>query len=263
MRNAEDGRGRVAFQLPAEEVAETLYFADNDRLIVVVSRKADDSGYVARVWSATGGDPLAEFPVNFPQLAFSADRTALAHGDGKEVKVRYASDNFAEPQWNLVGHQQDVVTVSFAPSQQHIAATGGDGIMRVWALGRPGGREWVGQPRSTEWSNGGQLIAFSPLDDMLVTADYGLVRGWDVASTRERFTVRHGEHQLDALEFAPDARYFLTAGEGTVRLWTGRVGEEFVAFGSRQLDLSPDGQQIAAITGGSIRLQQTGAEGSG
>ena len=46
-------------------------------------------------------------------------------------------------------------------------------------------------------------------------------------------------------------------------MWTGRVGEEFAAFGSQQLDLSPDGQQIAAVTGGSIRLQQTGAEDSG
>ena len=176
--------GRVAFQLPAEEVAETVYFADDDRLIIVVSRKAGVSGYNARVWSATGGDPLAEFPVNFPELAFSADRTALAHGDGTEVKVRYASNDFAEPRWSLVGHQQDVVAVSFAPSERRIAATGGDGIIRVWTLGLPDSREWVGQPRSTELSNGGQLIAFSPLDDMLVTADYGLIRGWDIASTR-------------------------------------------------------------------------------
>ena len=94
VRNTADGRGRVAFQLLPQEAAERVYFADGDRLIIVVSRKAGVSGSNARVWSATGGDPLAEFPVNFPQLAFSADRTALAHGDGTEVKSSVRVERF-------------------------------------------------------------------------------------------------------------------------------------------------------------------------
>ncbi|QLQ06738.1 MAG: hypothetical protein HZY76_12265 [Anaerolineae bacterium] len=184
IRRTVDGRGARTFPGRDGDSAAAVYFAAGDRLIVLVTAADTGNDQQARVLDAATGDVLAEFPVNYDSLAFTADRMALAYGDGETVQVRSASDNFVQPVFSLPGHTADVTATRFSPDDRLVASTATDNTVRVWTLdaGQAAGTRFVA--RSTTLEQSAVRIAFSPLDGTLLAAGYGDVRGWDIANTR-------------------------------------------------------------------------------
>ncbi|MGB3218097.1 MAG: hypothetical protein WBD79_11920, partial [Anaerolineae bacterium] len=262
IRNAADGRGELTFPGREGESAEAVSFAAGDTLIVLVTADYLGAGQQAQVLDAATGATLAEFPVNRGSLSFSADRSMLAHGEGKTVQVRAASDAFAQPAHSIAGHQADVNVTRFAPDGRLVATAADDNTVRVWALPDPGNspsRVFVAQQTTLEEQ--AQLIEFSPLDGTLLTAGYGDVRGWDIANTRELLSVDPTNSlQADALAVSPDGRTFVTASSGSVQLWASRTGEEYALFDAGQAVMAPDGNELAVVSQDGIRLQAAGPE---
>ncbi len=259
IRRADNGRGELSLPGREGDTAEAVFFAAGDRLIVLITSTSFGFDHQARVLDAATGDVLAEFPLNRGSLAFSADRSLLAHGDGQVVQVRSARDNFAEPVHSVTGHQADVKLTRFSPDRSLVASTADDNSVRVWTLRDPGtapSRAFVAQTKTLDES--ALLIEFSPLDGTLLTAGYNGVRGWDVAETRELLSIDPSTLQIDALAVAPDGRTFATASSGQVHLWASRPGEEYVLFDAGQAVIAPDGRRLAVISPDGIRLQAAG-----
>jgi WD40 repeat protein len=107
-------------------------------------------------------------------------------------------------------------------------------------------------------------VAFAPDGKTLATGSSdGVVKLWDVATGKERRTLRGHRGNICSVAFAPDGRTLATGSyDQTVRLWDARTGQEGVALeGQRPRPVStssgivvvtfaPDGKTLASTDNG-------------
>ena len=104
-------------------------------------------------------------------------------------------------------------------------------------------------------------IAISPDGTMLITANYRIVRLWDIASGAYRECTEHTK-QIKALAFSPDGKYFVSASEDeTIKKWSAETGQEIESI---ECDLGSDAafspnlrQVVTANSGSNIRILDT------
>lgn len=150
-----------------------------------------------------------------------------------------------------------VTGVSFSPDGRRMAATAGDGTVRVWQIsgkGAPMGEPMVlrGHTRRA-WTP-----VFSPDGGHLATAsDDGTIRVWDL-TTGTAMVLRGHRQAVFTVAFSPDGERLVSAGDdGTARVWDiagngagtvlreGDVRTLGVAF-------SPDGERLAVSDGDGV-----------
>jgi WD40 repeat protein len=195
--------------------------------------------------------------------ACSADGRLLASAGKGVVIIREMSDG---RETRRVPWNSSVSSLAISPDGRLIAATDGDGALKVWDLSRdqevlsaPGhvqqGISRVGyQPR----------VAFSPDGRRLAAIRFGgLVKVWDPAASRELLTLNALEgHSLYALAFSPDGRQLASAGRD-IQTWDVESGRSLVKFTGHpesisELAFNEDGTSIgSAGFDGTVKIWKT------
>jgi WD40 repeat protein len=125
------------------------------------------------------------------------------------------------------------------------------------------------EPKAVFRGPGGEILAlaFSPDGKTLAAGADDLVGLWDVATGKQRTTLRLGRRsRVVSVAFSPDSKTLATGGgdedaEGEVKLWDAATGKERATLpGGRapvySVAFSPDGKTLASgrFADGSVRL---------
>jgi RNA polymerase sigma factor (sigma-70 family) len=206
------------------------------------------------LWGAATGKELHRLWGAGPEaIAFSPDGATLATG-GHACTIRVWDARTGKEHSLPAGGHEGGVRALAVSRDGRLAATGGGGSVRLWAL--PSGREarQIGAPGT--WFGGG--LALSP-DGRTVVTIQGL---WDTATGQLRpgrvvrgTTFEGLDHAVEAMAFAPDGKTVAMGRRDAppgkapmVRLWSTDTAREVGRFGTQQvraLAYAPDGKAIA------------------
>jgi eukaryotic-like serine/threonine-protein kinase len=164
-------------------------------------------------------------PVNGVRLSPDGQLLALALGDCSERTPADPKGQAGEVQvWDwpsrkirakLTGWTGECKSVAFSPDGTILAATSGDGTIRVYDVKTFREKAVLGSGPFTaglDFRPDGKLMATSNCD--------GNVWLWDPATTGLRATFRAHQQNISALAFSPDGRVLATASaDGSIKLW--------------------------------------------
>jgi WD40 repeat protein len=244
----------------SDGIYASVQFAPDGQQIVTTFAYTESTIYTAKVWDIASGEQVTEFAAD-REVAFSPDGQLLAHGDGATALIREAW-SYAPLRPVTSENLQDVYFVRFSPSSQYLATASADGTVRVWRVGR----EQVTRTQLFRvdplpaLDTFAELVEFSPDERMLVTVDGAQVQVRDLTSGNLLATLRHGERRIHSAQFSPDGRYLVTASDdGSVRVWSGHLDEEWLNLPGEIGHFSPDGAMLATAAGATVRLWDVGS----
>jgi WD40 repeat protein len=207
-----------------------------------------------RFWNAGDLSPAGDFPVKgTTSLAFSPDGKRIAVGDWSgRVFILDASTGARIAKLSR-WFGKTVRSLAFHPEGDLLASGEKEGKVFLW---NTASRKKIG--RIAQKTFMGKGLAFSPDGSVVV------VRGWmDRASILkvpggEELRVVSGDMEEEkssftAIAFHPDGKSLLSAGEGTIRLWDFRSGEETRtivkdSYEFASVTADPGGSMLAAGT---------------
>lgn len=214
---------------------------------------------------------LKEPSFGVESIAFSSGgRMATGYEDGK---VTLWNMDTREPSSSVKLCAKEVVTLSFSPDEQTIAAGCSDGKIELWNMrtqkppitlnGHSGGirtlvfssdgklasgsikdrtvRVWDGTTGQQLWASdshkdGILALAFSSDAKKLASAsrDY-TVKLWDVSTAKDLMTLVGHQAEVWAVAFSPDSKTIATgSGDNTIKLWDPKTGQERTTFTRHQ-----------------------------
>ncbi len=191
------------------------------------------------------------------------DAIQLAAGfQDRAVRVFRLADDDGPSTVVLRGHSQTVYGLSWAPEQQHLLSSSGDGTVRLWDVAVQRNLCVYRAPTDVPvWD-----VAFAPVGHYFVSGSYDRVaRVWSTNRTLPvRLLVGHYS-DVSCVAWHPNCNYVVTGSwDKTARLWDMASGRCFRIYSGHfgpvtALTVSPDGQFLAGAgaAGGSA------AEGGG
>jgi WD40 repeat protein len=190
-----------------------------------------------RLWRAASGKELRRWPAHAPRggapspwgLAFSRDGKALASGgpDGTlriwDVATGRELRRFRERGGSRGGH----VCLEFSLQGGLLATRDVRGGVRLWsAAGEEVRRLQAGNPQDTcRWMT--RLLAFSPDEKYLASAQGLVVRVWETATGRALRPLATSGGDVTAVAFSPDGTRVASGNlDGSLHLWDLAAGRE-------------------------------------
>ena len=240
---------------------EGLAFKDNETLI-----SGDDSKDGSlRAWNVTTGRQRWEQDVgSVGAVALPSHNPhfiAYSGGWGNyDIRMRYSDDG--DWRGKLVGHTDDVYSLTFAPNSYRLASASRDKTVRIWDVGDNNNLRHVRTLRghtSLVWA-----VAWSPDGRTLASgAGDGTVRLWNPNNGINFAVLRGHTRSVKSVAWSPDGRILASGSyDDTIRIWdpdthvTLRVlrAPQF-SDGVVSLAFHPNGQTLASGNGlSTIRL---------
>jgi WD40 repeat protein len=157
-------------------------------------------------------------------MAYSPDGKLFAAGGGPTGSVSVWDTADWKEKYVETGHRHGVVDVAFCRDGRAVLSLGDDSTVREWDLAHPGQNRVVYRPQTPAYalavSPDGKVVAVTSAQRPLVV--------WDVARSRERFTV---PLQGGRVTFCPDGKTLAVCDPwGPVHLWDVRLGREVYLF---------------------------------
>ncbi|MFN6525412.1 NACHT and WD repeat domain-containing protein [Nostoc sp. ChiSLP03a] len=150
----------------------------------------------------------------------------------------------------LIGHKQNVTSVTFSPDGNYIASSSEDKTVRLWNLdGYPVGKPFRGHD---DYVN---AVNFSPDGRYIVTGSSDkTVRLWNLQGNSIGTPFKGHQGVVRSVAFSPDSQYIISGGDDGMRLWDlkGNVIQPFLKLKGRQIKsvaFSRDGQTIVIASG--------------
>jgi WD40 repeat protein len=232
-----------------------------DKAMAILVRPLKTGSLVSKLPKAK---ELARLPGNCKRLSFTPDGTRL-------VALKQVKDGHLVIVFDLASGKETARLKAPRPTEKQ--GENGTPPMAVSnttvAIGLEGGGTslWdlaTGKERKLDtahvakasWPYGGTVaVAFAPDGQTLATGGRdGLVKLWDVASSRYLRTLELQYTQVEVLAWSRDGRTVVSAGRGgVIRLWDAATGKDLCpqpghVAGVIRVALSPDGK--TAVTGG-------------
>ncbi|MGW3350985.1 WD40 repeat domain-containing protein [Nonomuraea rubra] len=183
-----------------------------------------------------------------PWLLANGGHVVGAYGGGIEIADLSSGDRFSWP----AGHEGAVRCLVVTPDGRLVASGGRDGTVRLWRL--PGG-----EAAGVLTGHAGRVdrLAVAPNGKVLASVGKdGTIRLWRLPSGEPAGVL---PHRATHLEFTPDGKLLVSAGEGPIRLWrlpSGDPSGELTGCTCRvtSLAVTPDSALLAVGTGRGLRL---------
>jgi WD40 repeat protein len=218
------------------------------------------------VWDASTGKETLRLPgntvpgdfVSSQRVSYSPDGKLLIACDANLIKIyNPASGDLIQ---TLDGHSSDVTAISISTDGKRIASGDRDGSTKIWdALT---GDSLLQLGRHTDAI---ENLTFSPDGRWLITAsDDATMKIWDTRSGDLLQAYPDFTNVVLGVTFSPDAKQFAVS-DGSIHVWqfnsdsqadqTTISNQELFAIPNAASDsFSPDGSQLAGISGNNIKL---------
>jgi WD40 repeat protein/serine/threonine protein kinase len=150
----------------------------------------------------------------------------------------------------LLGHTDEVHSVTYSPDGTRLATGSKDATVRIWDA-------TTGRTIATLHGHRNEVnrVTFSPDGRTLASAsDDGTVKLWEVATGREQATLTGHQGEVTAVAFAPDGHLLASGGQDRlIRLWdvqtrTQRQSLRGHTHRIQSLAFAPDGRTLASAS---------------
>lgn len=251
---------RMNFEDHGTRVLSADYSPDGRQLATI-----GDDGTVI-LWDVSNGAELARLPgttepgdfVSAKRVAYSPNGKLLAASNRNQVKIYDpASGDLIKI---LSGQQADVTAIAFSADGKSIASGSMEGMTIIWDVST--GDFLLQLAGHTDAIEG---VSFSPDGNWLITAgDDATMKIWDVTTGALLRDFQDFTGVIDSGVFSPDGTRFAFS-DGSIHVWRfnldsveGRttIGyKEILNIPSAGLVIfSPDGAQLAGVSGNAIKL---------
>jgi WD40 repeat protein/class 3 adenylate cyclase/two-component SAPR family response regulator len=162
------------------------------------------------------------------------------------------------PRSLLLNQGAGISAVAFSPDGKLIFTGGATGTAQLWdAITGKKVHDFMGHTNLINYG-----AAFSPDGKYLVTGSWdATIRLWDIQTGKEIRRFIGTNAFVNGVEFSPDGRYVVSAGNDGILLWDAQTGQEIRKFSeirAYRAVFSPDGNYILTSAGvspdGKVRL---------
>jgi WD40 repeat protein/class 3 adenylate cyclase len=201
-----------------------------------------------RIWDIETGQELRRF--TFTALVVDMELSSDGQWvltNSRDGRAQIWSLN-ANPRLQLFDHEAVVTAATYSPSGRLIltaGAGGKGGSARLWdVITGEQLRDFIGHTLDINYG-----AAFSHDGKYIVTGSWDTtIRLWDAQTGKELRQFVGDTAYVNGVEFSPDDRYIVSAGNDGVRLWDARTGEKIRQFGEisgvYRATFSPDGKYV-------------------
>jgi WD40 repeat protein len=168
------------------------------------------------LWDARTGKEVKTLPAidkRSTAFTFTPDAaTLLVGGTGPIYRVSIPE---GKKEGELAGHRVVVACLRLTPDGQLLASTGGDGLLRLWAI-----EDWT-EVRKVELRACGVLqIAIAPRGDVITVGADHLIQTFSIKDGKLAGRIELPVKGVYGLAISPDGRYLANAAaDGKVRVW--------------------------------------------
>jgi WD40 repeat protein len=187
-------------------VTAALFHNDGKRILTTSADKTARIWTTSLLWQAKHEGPVRQAILS-PNGAL-----VVSVGDDKVVRIFNAADG--KPLHTLTGSTAALTGVGISADNLRVAAAGADGVLRLWAVPKPGAKalkpievKLSGPATALALSNDGKRVAVGN-----TVKGAGEVHVYDTASGLELQTLARHQGAVHALAFQSDNRTVLSAG---------------------------------------------------